>query len=220
MSKINLQDLTPEERKQLLQDAKELQKKEKATRKQNIVAYKELSEEYVNEHIDSLVHHHEITDVLIEKLWKGFKDIKELKAEIYGNKVNEQDSHTSTLKDGSASITIGYNTSIGFDGTETEGVAKIKDFINSLSSDDDKNRKLSAAVNTFLKPNGKTGMLNPSKIIELSKLKEDYNDERFDEGLEIIFNAQIKRQNSMYVEGWKFIKIDEKPKKIKFRFTI
>lgn len=76
-------------------------------------------------------------------------------------------------------------------------------------------------VNTFLKPNAKTGMLNPSKIIELSRLKDEFNDERFNEGLEIIFNAQIRRQNSMYISGWKFIKTEEgQPKKVEFRFTV
>lgn len=220
MNKIKLQDLTPEERRQLLADAKALDKQDKETRKANIATFKELSEEYVKSHIDKLVHHHDITGILIEELWKSFTEIRELKADIYGSRVNEQDTHTSTLKDGSASITIGYNTSIKFDGTESEGVIKIKDFINSLTSDDDKNRKLSAAVNTFLKPNAKTGMLNPSKIIELSKLKDEFNDERFNEGLDIIFDAQIKTQNSMYVSGWKFVEVESRPKKLEFRFTI
>ncbi|MCH4831607.1 hypothetical protein E5F92_002430 [Flavobacterium columnare] len=75
-------------------------------------------------------------------------------------------------------------------------------------------------VNTFLKPNAKTKMLNPIKIIELSKLREDFKSEEFNEGLEIIFNAQQRRQNSMYVSGWKFIQIDGLTKKLEFRFTV
>lgn len=220
MSEINLSDLSPEARKKLAQQLREQNKLEKQRRDENISAFKKLSEEFVTNNIDPLVHHHEITGALIEKLWNGYKSIKELKADVYGTKINEQDSHTSTLEDGSASITIGWNVSIGFDGTESAGVEKIKEFISSLSTDDENNKKLSAAVNTFLKPNAKTGMLNPAKIIELSKLKSEFNDERFDDGLDIIFNAQQRRQNSMYVSGWKIVEIDSMPKKLEFRFTV
>ena len=220
MSEINLSDLSPEARKKLAQQLKEQNKLEKQRREENISAFKKLSEEFVTNNIDPLVHHHEITGALIEKLWSGYKSIKELKADVYGTKINEQDSHTSTLEDGSASITIGWNVSIGFDGTESAGVEKIKEFISSLSTDDENNKKLSAAVNTFLKPNAKTGMLNPAKIIELSKLKSEFNDERFNDGLDIIFNAQQRRQNSMYVSGWKIVELEGRPTKLEFRFTV
>ena len=220
MSEINLSDLSPEARKKLAQQLKEQNKLEKQKREDNISAFKKLSEEFVSNNIDPLVHHHEITGALIEKLWSGYKSIKELKADVYGTKINEQDSHTSTLEDGSASITIGWNVSIGFDGTESAGVEKIKEFISSLSTDDENNKKLSAAVNTFLKPNAKTGMLNPAKIIELSKLKSEFNDERFNDGLDIIFNAQQRRQNSMYVSGWKIVELEGRPTKLEFRFTV
>ena len=220
MSEINLSDLSPEARKKLAQQLKEQNKLEKEKRESNIAAFKKLSEEFVTNNIDPLVHHHEITGALIEKLWNGYKSIKELKADVYGTKINEQDSHTSTLEDGSASITIGWNVSIGFDGTESAGVEKIKEFISSLSTDDENNKKLSAAVNTFLKPNAKTGMLNPAKIIELSKLKSEFNDERFNDGLDIIFNAQQRRQNSMYVSGWKIVELEGRPTKLEFRFTV
>ena len=220
MSEINLSDLSPEARKKLAQQLKEQNKLEKQKREDNISAFKKLSEEFVTNNIDPLVHHHEITGALIEKLWSGYKSIKELKADVYGTKINEQDSHTSTLEDGSASITIGWNVSIGFDGTESAGVEKIKEFISSLSTDDENNKKLSAAVNTFLKPNAKTGMLNPAKIIELSKLKSEFNDERFNDGLDIIFNAQQRRQNSMYVSGWKIVELEGRPTKLEFRFTV
>lgn len=217
---IDISKLTPEEKKALSEKLKSDRKAAKQQKEQDLKTFKELSANYVQNHIDSLIHHHEITGMLIEQLWNDYRTIRELKSTIYGVKINSQDSHTSTLEDGSASITVGYNVTIGFDGTESAGVEKIKDFLKSLSTDEANVKKLSAAVNTFLKPNAKTGMLNPAKIIELSKLKSEFNDERFDEGLEIIMNAQQRRQNSMYVSGWKFIEIDGRPTKLEFRFTI
>lgn len=220
MNTIDINTLTPEQKSELAQKLKTDRLEAKKKRDSDLKTFKELSAEFVNIHIDPLVHHHEITEMLIEKLWKDYEPIRELKSSIYGVKINNQDSQTSTLEDGSASITVGYNVTIGFDGTESAGVEKIKEFLKSLSTDEENVKKLSAAVNTFLKPNVKTGMLNPAKIIELSKLKSEFNDERFDEGLEIIMNAQQRRQNSMYVSGWKILHIDKKPRKLEFRFTI
>ncbi|MCH4831608.1 hypothetical protein E5F92_002435 [Flavobacterium columnare] len=126
--------MTPEERKRLLDEARELDRQEKETKAENIKALKELSEDFVKKHIDHLVEKHQSVEKIISQLFNEYCLIQELKAETYGNKVNQQDSHTSTLVDGSASITIGYNVSIGFDGTENEGVEKIREFINSLAS--------------------------------------------------------------------------------------
>lgn len=220
MTTIDIKKLSPEEKKRIAQEIKDEVKTAKIKRDEDLKSFKELSTDFVNKHIDPLVHHHEITGMLIEKLWNDYKPLQAIKKQVYGVKIDNQDSHTSTLEDGSASITIGYNVTIGFDGTESAGVEKIKDFLKSLSNDEENVKKLAAAVNTFLKPNAKTGMLNPSKIIELSKLRTEFNDERFDDGLEIIMKAQQRRQNSMYVSGWKFIEIDGLPKKLEFRFTI
>lgn len=220
MTAIDINALTPEQRADLLKQAEEINKKEKEQRDADRKTLKELQDEYIIRNIDPIINLRDNEEQVVNHLFADFEPIKELKASVYGVKINEQDSHTATLKDGSASITIGYNVSIGFDGSESAGVEKIKDFINSLADDSDKVKKLSKMVNTFLKPNAKTGMLNPSKIIELSKLKDEFNDERFNEGLEIIFNAQIRRQGSRYVSGWKFVEIEGVRKKLEFRFTI
>lgn len=218
MNTIDITQLTPEERAELFNKLEENQKTEKKRKEENRKAYKELANEYVERNINTLIGHNNLTEDLIKNLFKDYQAVKEMKTLVYGEK--EQDSHTSTLHDGSASIKIGYNVTIGFDGTESSGVEKIKNFISSLASDDENTKKLTKMVNTFLKPNSKTKMLNPAKIIELSKLREEFNNEEFNDGLDIIFNAQTRNQNSMYVSGWKFVKIEGKPKKVEFRFTV
>lgn len=218
MAEIDLNKLTPEEKAALVKQIEAEQKKEALEKEANKDAYKELSQEYVKNNIDNLINHNSLTENLIKKLFDEYNVIKKLKASVYGDK--QQDSHTSTLSDGSASITIGYNVSIGFDGTETSGVEKIKDFIKSLAAEDENTKKLTAMVNTFLIPNSKTGMLDASKIMQLSKLKKDFNDDQFNEGLDIIINAQIRNKNSIYVSGWKNVNIENIDKKVKFRFTV
>ncbi len=194
---MDLSKLSDEEKAKLYADLEADKKAKKERQKADRKTYKELAVEYVERNIDMLVKHNSSTEDLIKKLFEDYEAVREMKVLAYGDK--HQDSHTSTTPDGNASITIGYNVTIGFDGTESSGVEKIKNFITSLSDEDENTKKLTKMVNTFLKPNAKTGMLNPSKIIELSKLRDDFNDEQFNDGLDIIFNAQQRRQNSMYV---------------------
>lgn len=217
---LDIKKLSPEQRAELMNQLDAEAKAEKEKKKEDRKAYKELTYEYVHRNIDFLLTHNDVTKRIISDLFKDYKPVQSLKNSVYGNEA--QDSHTSTLPDGSASITIGHNVSINFDGTESSGVQKIRNYIASLSdaNSDDKTKKLTKMVDTFLKLNPKTGMLNPSKIIELSKLRDEFNDEEFDDGLDIIFNAQIRTQNSMYVSGWKYETVDGIPKKITFRFSV
>jgi len=216
---IDITQLTPEQKEQLHADflAEQTVKKQKI--KDDKITYKKLAEEFVDKNIDGLIHHKEITGFLIDATMDDFKTIKELKAEIYGLK--KQDSHTTTLKDGSASISIGQNIVIKFDGTETAGIEKIKDYMKSLSGDSESAKKLGKIVDKKLKIDPKSGGLNPSAIIDLDTLRDEFNSELFSEGLDIIKAAQIRTVTSKYVSGYKIIPIDEeRSEKLEFRFTI
>ena len=217
---LDISQLSAANRAALMAQLEAESKADKIQQKEDRKAYKELTYEFVERNIDSLMHHNDITGVIIEKLFKDYTPIEDLKKQVYGNE--QQDSHTSTLSDGSASITIGHNVSINFDGTESSGVQKIRDFIASLSDEsaDANTKKLVKMVDTFLKLNPKTGMLNPSKIIELSKLRDEFDDAQFDDGLDIIFNAQIRVQNSMYVSGWSVQQVAGVLRKLTFRFSV
>jgi hypothetical protein len=216
---MKLEALSQDEKRQLMVQllAEEKQKKERI--KNDRKAFKELSVDFVTRNIHTLVNHQNDTEDIIKGLFSDFKEIQELKTQVYGER--DQDSHTSTLPDGSASITIGHNVSIKFDGTENAGVEKIMSYIKSLKTDDENTIKLAKMVTVYLKPNPKTQMLNPSKIIELNKLRDEFNSTQFDDGLDIIFNAQIRTKTSMYVSGWKYIKLEDgRSKKLEFRFAV
>lgn len=216
---MKLDKLSPEEKAELKAQIIAEEKAEKQRIKEDRKAYKELSAEFVTRNIHTLITHQNDTEAIIKGLFSDFKSIKELKEQVYGEK--SQDSHTSTLKDGSASITIGHNVSIKFDGTENAGVEMIMNYIKSLETTDENTIKLAKMVTVYLKPNPKTKMLNPSKIIELNKLRDEFNNPQFDDGLDIIFNAQIRTQTSMYVSGWKYIKLEDgQTKKLEFRFAV
>lgn len=220
---IKLSDLTSEERKALKLQLANEEKAEKEEKRANVQALKDMGLEFLNNNIDSLALAQQEMEKNVAQIFKNMSSYIELKAKIYGLDKLDQDSHTITHPDGSCSITIGYNAGISFDGTETAGVQKITDYITALSGDqeDENAAKLAEAVKFLLKPNFKTGMLNPGRIIQLNQMRKTFNSPEFDEGMDIIIDAQNKTKGSTYVSGYKHIDIgDNRTKKLEFRFTV
>lgn len=196
---------------------KEAKEKEKADKE----SFKELSYEFLNKHLELFVKKQTLMEQDIEAAFKDYAPLLDLKEAAYGEKVRKQYSHTVTLPDGSASITIGFNTDIIYDGTENMGIDKIKSFLTSIDGNNDTVKNLVKTVNILLKPSKKTGQLNPSSIIQLNAMRGDWNSKDFNDGLDIIINAQGVARSSQYVEGWQIVDMgNDRTKKVKFRFTV
>lgn len=217
--KITLADLSPEERKQLALEAKETAKNERKKKQENYKTFKELGAEFIHRNISELTDLRGINENVILNVFKDFAPTLDIRKQLYGD--SDQDSYTTTLPDGSQSITIGYNVAISFDGTEPSGITKIKQYLATLSGDNNNARKLAASLNLLLKPNGKTGMLKPNVVLQLKALRDEYNDEGFDDGIEIIEKAQIFTRTTQYVRGWSYITDEHgQRKKLTFNFSV
>ncbi len=220
---IKLSEMTPEEKQALKAELQQEEKAAKAKIKEDKAALKEIGVEFLEKNIDTLVNRQQDIEKLVDSLFTDFGAILNLKSQVYGVDILEQDSHTITNSEGTASIKIGQNVNITFDGTEAAGVQKIMNYLTAISGHEDNEdmKKMSETVKMLLKPSLKTNMLNPAKIIQLNGMRATYNSPEFDEGMDIIVNAQIRQKGSSYVSGYKFIKVGDVPaKKIEFRFTV
>ncbi|MBS1535337.1 MAG: hypothetical protein JST78_09685 [Bacteroidetes bacterium] len=217
---VDVKQLTDEQRKDLMAQLAAEEKAARDQKKKDKQAFKQLQNEFLDKNIDQLICLQNSLEDHVKNLFKDYQPVLDLKKMIFGENIEAQESHTMTSEDGSRSICIGHNVNIAFDGTESAGIQKIKDFLVTLSSDYENAQKLSKAVNVLLKPNGKTGMLNPARIIQLAQMKDDFKSELFNEGVEIIQSAQHKVKSTMYVSGHKIVDKDGIPKKVTFRFTI
>lgn len=217
---IKLSDLSQEQIKQLTKEAKETAKNERKKKQENYKAFKELGAEFLKRNISPLTELRGVNENVILNVFKDFEPTLAIRKELYGE--SNQDSYTTTLPDGSESITIGFNVAISFDGTEPAGITKIKQYLATLSGGDNNNaRKLAASLNLLLKPNGKTGMLKPNVVLQLKALRDEYNDEGFDDGIEIIEKAQIFTRTTQYVRGWSYIEGENgQRKKLTFNFSV
>jgi hypothetical protein len=220
---FDISSLTPEQRKAIVEQDKKEQKEKKLKTANSRKALEDLWAEFVIKNVHKFMPIRELVEENILETFSDFEPLSKLIEECYGIEKLDQDSFTKTLPDGSFSLTIGYNKTDGFNGNEGLGVDKIKQYMDTLKGDGDNDNliKLAAALDIFLKPNPVTGMLNPRKVKDLSKLREMYDSELFNEGIDIIEKAVIYTRTSQFIEGWKFVPLpDGRTKKVTFRFSV
>jgi hypothetical protein len=222
-STFDISNLTPEQKKAIIDQDKKEQKEKKLKTAVSRKALDELWSEFVIKNVHKFLPIRELVEENILETFTDFKPLEKLIQDCYGIEKLDQDSFTKTLPDGLFSLTIGYNKTDGFNGNEGLGVDKIKQYMDTLKGDgeDDKLKKLAAALDIFLKPNPITGMLNPRKVKDLSKLREMYDSDLFNEGIDIIEKAAIYTRTSQFIEGWKFVTLEDgRTKKVTFRFSV
>lgn len=214
---VNINTLSADQRKALLADLAAQDKAEKQKRTDDIEAFKNMADDFVYRWINRLVDFASQQTELVDTVTADTKPLIDLKQELYNVK-EKQDSHTFTHRDGLGSIRVGYNTIIGYDGTASAGIQKVKQYLASLSEDSVIYTKISKILNVLMKPD-KNGNLNPVRATELSNLKADIDDELFSDGVDTIIAAQFKTRTSTYVGGW-MLKTLENGKEVKVQFRI
>lgn len=220
MSNIDLTQLSPEQRAELLKQARELAKAEK----EHIANEKKISEglkdEFVLLNIDYFVYTRNDVENRVFKMFEDMEVILKIDAPLYKNKNIDQDSFSHTLADGSAHIKIGWNVKPTFNGTEVHGIVKLKEFMSSLAGDSENEKLLMKFLNVALKTDAQ-GNYNAQKVRDLDKLRADAKSELFDEAMDIINEAVINIRTSRYVKGYKMVDFGNGiQKRVNFKFSI
>lgn len=184
-----LKKFTPEQLKAALAAQNEKKDEDRA-------AYKDLSAEAAAKAIFKLSIASEVLSNAKTEVFQYFENILKLKAEIYGVKAKQQ-SHTFSFDGGE--ITIGYRINDGWDDTVNEGIAKVNNFISSLSKDTE-TAALVNVVFSLLKKDAK-GNLKGSRVLELQKLTKEFNNEDFTDGVEIIAAAYKPRRSVWFIDA-------------------
>ena len=144
-----------------------------------------------------------------QQVMDNFKTILAMKSELFKTKVkDDQRSHTFTNGNGNKRITLGVYVTDGYRDTVEDGIAIVKEYIESLAKD----AKTKSLVNMVLKllARDAKGTLKASRIVQLRKVAMETGDERFMEGVQIIedayqpevskqfIRAEIKNENGMW----------------------
>lgn len=136
------------------------------------------------------------------KVFENFRSILEMKHEMFRlekGKDLENQSHTFTNSRGDKRIVLGVYVTDGYLDTADDGIAIIKEFIESLATDD-KSRALVGMVLKLLAKDQK-GTLKASRIIQLRKIAEETGNERFIEGVKIIEDSYRPAISKQYIRA-------------------
>ncbi|MBT0573752.1 DUF3164 family protein [Riemerella anatipestifer] len=187
---MNLSNLTAEE----LQAELDRRNQEKSEDRR---AYKEL----VNQELVQIIEPLRVAEKHLREVklyvFESLKNLLDLKSKAYDVKSTQQ-SHTFSDDKGNT-ITYGFRIIDGWDDTVTAGIDKVREFISSLAKDE-ATGKLVHAVNQLLKKDAK-GNLKASRVLELTKLAEEFNDPNFTDAVNIIRQSYKPQRSAFFIDA-------------------
>lgn len=158
-------------------------------------AYKELVDEAIERNIPMLATVGERLRETKANVIRDFNQVIEMKSEVLNLVKDDQRSNTFTNSNGNMRICLGVYTTDGYRDTVEDGIAIVKEYIEGLANDE-KTKALVAMVMRLLARDAK-GTLKASRVMQLRKIADELDDERFLEGVAIIeesYQPAISRQ--------------------------
>ena len=160
--------MTAEERREFEAYRAEKQKKEAAERrKQQRTDYAAMVDDEVRTTLPVLRELSEQIKTVKNTVFSNFDAILKMKSEVLGLTKDDQRSHTFTTSDSKFRLTLGVNTVDGYRDTVEDGIAMVKNYIQSLAKDET-SKALVNAVLRLLSRDGQ-GNIKPAACCSFAK---------------------------------------------------
>lgn len=162
-------------------------------------AYRELVDETVAGAIPVLI---SVSDAIKKAklaVMDNFRAVVDMKSDVLKLTKDEQRSHTFTNSEGTKRITLGVYVTDGYRDTVEDGIAIVKEYIEGLASDA-KTKSLVKMVMRLLARDAK-GTLKASRVVQLRKVAEESENERFMEGVQIIEEAYLPAVSKQFIRA-------------------
>jgi len=166
--------------------------------------YKELVSKQVEESIAGLTRLSSELSLAKQKVFGNLQSLIEMKQELFKVK-SDQQSFTFSNKESTVRITIGYRVLDRYDDTASDGIALVREYMDSLSRDAG-SAKLVRIINNLLKRD-KDGNLKANRVMELHNIANDplYDTEAgiatLRDGVDIIMKSHKPEQSAYFVEA-------------------
>lgn len=203
-------EMTAEERREFDEFRAARAKKEAEMRaKEDREIYKEMVDSEIDSAIPMLLCLSEDIKDTKKMLIDNFRSVVDLKGEVIKTARDDQRSHTFTNSTGNKRITLGVYVTDGYRDTVEDGIAIVKEYIESLANDA-KTKSLVGMVFRLLARDAK-GTLKASRVLQLRKMAEESGSDRFLEGVRIIeesyqpaiskqfVRAEMKNEHGMWI---------------------
>lgn len=192
-------EMTPEMKAQFEAFRKAQEKKAaEEQRKADMAAYNELVNETIERAMPILSAVSENIAEAKQHVIDQFRDALNIKGDLFEVK-DDQRSHTFTNAKGDKRIMLGYYMRDDYRDTVEEGIAIVREAIESLGKDDE-SRALVQAVLRLLSRDQK-GTLKASRVLQLQKLAEDSRNERFQQGVKIIRDSYQPTKSKQFIRA-------------------
>lgn len=207
--------MTAEERKRYEAWKAEDEKKRAAEeRKRQRGEYANMVDDEIRTAIPQLRELSEAIKTVKDTIFGNFDAVLKMKSEILGLTKDDQRSHTFTTSDSTLRLTLGVNCIDGYRDTVEDGIAMVKEYIESLAKDE-ATKALVNAVLRLLSRDGQ-GNIKASRVLQLRKMADDSGDDRFIEGVKIIEESYQPTVTKRYIRAeykddkgaWRYIPLD------------
>lgn len=155
-------------------------------RQESIDAYKQMVDEFCQDVFGRLKRVSDQMRAEKERVFSAAELLIEQKEKLYNTK---QDRHSNqfTTSDSKITVALGYRTNDGWDDTVNVGIAKVKEYLQSLAATEEGARAVGIIMKLLAKD--KKGNLKASAMIQLEQEAAKLGDPLFIEGVQIIRDA-------------------------------
>lgn len=198
---MDISNLTAEQRAALKAQIEAEERAESQKRQDSIDAYKQMVDEFCSYTFERMKKISELLRTEKERVFAAADLLIEQKEALFKTK---QDRHSNqfTTADGKYTVALGYRTNDGWDDTVDVGIAKVKEYLKSLTTTDEGAKAVDIIMKLLAKD--KKGNLKASAMIQLEQHASKYGDPLFIEGVQIIRDAYRPVDSCQFISvSWK-----------------
>lgn len=198
---MDISKMTSAERAELMAQLEAEERAEKQKRENDIAAYKNSVDEFCRGKFARLQALSNEMRRLKEEIFSDAETLITLKEELFRTKCDRR-SDTFTTSDGRITISLGNRTNDGWDNTVEVGIAKVKEYLQSLAKDEDGAKMFEVVMKLLAKD--RKGNLRAGAMIQLEQHARRFGDPLFIEGVEIIRQSYRPVDSCQFVSAsWK-----------------
>ena len=198
---MDISKMTSAERAELMAQLEAEERAEKQKRENDIAAYKNSVDEFCSDKFARLQALSSEMRRLKEEIFNDAETLITLKEELFKTKCDRR-SDTFTTSDGRITISLGNRTNDGWDNTVEVGIAKVKEYLQSLAKDEDGAKMFEVVMKLLAKD--RKGNLRAGAMIQLEQHARRFGDPLFIEGVEIIRQSYRPVDSCQFVSAsWK-----------------
>lgn len=198
---MDISNLTAEQRAALKAQIEAEERAESQKRQDSIDAYKQMVDEFCSDTFERMKKISELLRTEKERVFAAADLLIEQKEALFKTK---QDRHSNqfTTADGKYTVALGYRTNDGWDDTVDVGIAKVKEYLKSLTTTDEGAKAVDIIMKLLAKD--KKGNLKASAMIQLEQHASKNGDPLFIEGVQIIRDAYRPVDSCQFISvSWK-----------------